>query len=118
MDLAVNTLAERGGQQLLRLVLETLPVGVAVMDQAGDIVLINDASKRMWGGMIEFGHERWAQTKGFWHRSGERIDPKAWASVRALTKGETSLNELIDIETYDGQRKIMRNSAAPVRNAE
>jgi len=122
MHSAGNILAEHAsvqdGQQLMRLVLETLPVGVAVMDQAGNIVLINKASKRIWGGMIEFGHERWAQTKGFWHESGERIDPKDWASVRALTKGETSLNELIDIETYDGQRKIMRNSAAPVRNAE
>src|SRR4029077_15386542 len=68
--------------------------------------------------VIECGHKRWSQTKGFWHRSGERIDPKDWASVRALTKGEISLNELIDIETYDGQRKIMRKSAAPVRNAE
>jgi two-component system sensor histidine kinase UhpB len=122
MDLAINILAEQAsvqeGKQLLCLVLETLPVGVAVMDQAGDIVLVNDASKRIWGGMIEFGHERWSQTKGFWHGSGERIDPKDWASVRALTKGETNLNQLIDIETYDGQRKIMRNSAAPVRNAE
>src|SRR4029077_9623312 len=68
--------------------------------------------------VIECGHKRWSQTKGFWHGSGERIDPKDWASVRALTKGEINLNQLIDIETYDGQRKIMRNSAAPVRNAE
>ena len=109
--------AVRESQQLMRLVLATLPVGVVVMDQAGNIVLVNDASKRIWGGIIASGRERWAQTKGFWHDSGERIDPANWASERALSEGQTSLNELIDIETYDGQQKTIRNSAAPISNA-
>ena len=26
------------------------------------------------------------------------------------------LNELVDIETYDGQRKTIQNSAAPIRS--
>ena len=110
--------AVRENQQLIRLVLATLPVGVSVLDRAGNIVLVNDASKRIWGGMIASGRDRWAQTKGFWHDTGERIDPANWASERALSEGQTSLNELIDIETYDGQQKIIRNSAAPIRNAE
>jgi PAS domain S-box-containing protein len=110
--------ALRESQQLLRLVLATLPVGVTVTDQAGDIVLANAASKRIWGDVIVSGRQRWAQTKGFWHDSGERIAPTAWASVRALSEGQTSLNELIDIETYDGQQKTIENSVAPIRNAE
>jgi signal transduction histidine kinase len=93
-------------------------VGVAVTDRAGDIVLVNGASKRIWGGMIVSGRERWAQTKGFWHDSGERIAPTNWASVRALSEGQTSLNELIDVETYDGQQKTIHNFSAPIRNAE
>jgi PAS domain S-box-containing protein len=110
--------AFRESQQLLQLVLATLPVGVAVTNQAGDIVLFNEASKRIWGGAISSGRQRWAESRGFWHDSGERIAPTAWASVRALSQGQTSLNELIDIETYDGRRKIMQNSAAPIRNAD
>jgi PAS domain S-box-containing protein len=110
--------ALRESQQLLHLVLATLPVGVAVTDRAGDIVLVNAASKRIWGGMIVSGRERWAQTKGSWHDSGKRITPANWASVRALSEGQTSLNELIDVETYDGQQKTIQNSAAPIRNAE
>ena len=105
-------------QQLLELVLATLPVGVAVTDLAGDILLINAASKRIWGDTIVSGRERWAQTKGFWHDSGKRIAPTELASVRALSEGKTSLNELMDIETYDGQQKTIQHSAAPVRNAE
>jgi len=52
-------------QPLLRLVLATLPVGVAVVDRAGDIVLVNAASKRIWSDTIFSGRERWAQSKGF-----------------------------------------------------
>jgi PAS domain S-box-containing protein len=110
--------AFRESQQLLQLVLATLPVGVLVTNQAGDIVLSNEASKRIWGGAITSGRQRWAETKGFWHDSGERIAPISWASARALSQGQTSLNELIDIETYDGRQKIMQNSAAPIRNAD
>src|SRR5258706_4914830 len=110
--------AVRESQHLIRLVLATLPVGVAVMDQAGKSVLINDASKSIWGGAITSGRDRWAQTKGLWHDTSEMIAPTDWASERALSRGQTSLNELIDIETYDGQQKTIRNSAAPIRNAE
>ncbi len=120
-DITDHELAEealRKSQQLLQMVLATLPVGVAVIDQAGDIVLVNEASKRIWGGMIVSGRERWAKSKGFWHDSGKRIAPTNWASVRALSEGQTSLNELIDIEPFDGQKKTIHNSSAPIRNAE
>ena len=108
----------RESQQLLHLVLATLPVGVAVTDRAGDIILANAAAKRIWGDTIASGQERWAQSKGFWHDSGRRIAPSDWASVRALSAGQTSLNELIDIETFEGQPKTIQNSSAPIRNAE
>jgi PAS domain-containing protein len=121
LDLTARKRAEevvRESQELLRLVLATLPVGVAVTDRAGDIVLANAASKCIWGDMIVSGRERWAQTKASWHDSGKNIAPTEWASARALSEGMTSLNELIDIETYDGRRKTIQNSSAPIRNAE
>jgi signal transduction histidine kinase len=95
-----------------------LPVGVVVTDRAGDLILANPASNRIWGDIIVSGRERWAKCKGCWHDSGKRIDPENWASARALFKGQTSLNELIDIETFDGQQKTIQNSTAPIRNAE
>ena len=103
---------------LLRQVIETLPVGVSVVDRNGDILLANAASKRIWGDVIVLGRERWVQSVGFWHDTGKKIAPEEWASVRALSQGQTSLNELLDIVTYDGQQKTIQNSSAPVRNAE
>jgi signal transduction histidine kinase len=108
--------ALRESQQLLQLVLATLPVGVSVIDQTGDIILANSAAKRIWHGMIVSASERWAQSKGFWHDSGKRIAPEEWASARALRSGQTSLNELIDIEAYDGKQKTIESSTVPISN--
>jgi PAS domain S-box-containing protein len=105
-------------RRLLQMVLTTLPVGVIVTDPSGGIILANPASKRIWGDLIVSGRERWALSKGFWHDSGKRLDAESWASARALFEGRTGLNELIDIETFDGQQKTIQNSAAPIRNAE
>ncbi|MFL5303185.1 MAG: PAS domain-containing protein [Anaeromyxobacteraceae bacterium] len=97
--------AFRAGQRLLRQVLDTLPVGVIVLDRAGDILLGNSASSGIWGGMFVSGVERRA------------IRPDEWASLRALEDGQTIRDELIDIETFDSQRKTIENYAAPIRDA-
>jgi PAS domain S-box-containing protein len=110
--------ALRESQRLLNLVLATLPVGVTVTDRSGNIILVNAASKQIWGGTVVSGRERWTESEGYWHDSGNRIGPADWASARAMSEGRTVLNELIDIVTYDGQKKTIQNSVAPIRNAE
>ena len=103
-------------QQLLRLVVDTLPVGVAVVDANGDVLLTNASVDAIWGRTIVRGDDRYEQSKGFWHDTGKAVAPEEWASRRALARGETSLNELIEIESFDGKRKIIQNSAAPIRD--
>jgi len=110
--------AVRNSQQLLNQVLATLPVGVAVTNQGGDIILANATLKSIWGELpVASGPSRWAHSKGWWHDSGKRIAPSEWASVRALSTGQTSLNELIDIENFVGEHKTIQNSAAPICRA-
>jgi PAS domain S-box-containing protein len=104
-------------EQLLRVVLDALPVGVAVLDLSGNVILVNPASQRIWGGLISSGRERYAESKGWWYATGKPLAPEDWASVRACLKGETSVNEVIEIETFDGVRKIIQNSAVPIRDA-
>jgi PAS domain S-box-containing protein len=107
----------RRSERLLRLVLDAAPVGIAVVDPAGNSILANPASARVWDGpIIQSGRERYLQSKGWWHDTGRRIAPDEWASVRARVKGETSVNEVIDIEAYDGVRKVIHNSAVPIRD--
>lgn len=107
----------RESQRLLRQVLDTLPIGVAVIDRAGDVALSNPATARVWGGTIVRAVERWAKSKARWHATGREIAPDEFASRRALAEGKISLGELIDIETYGGDRKTIQHSAAPIRDA-
>jgi signal transduction histidine kinase len=110
--------ALRQSERLLRLVLDAIPVGVALVDVSGDIVLSNPASQRIWSGSIRSGRERYAQTKAWWHATGRRVAPGEWASVRAVVAGETSVNEVVDIEAFDGTRKVIQNSAVPIRDVD
>ena len=54
------------------------------------------------------------QFKGAWHGSDKGIATEEWAAIRAISKGERSFNEIIDIECFDGKRKTILNSAVPV----
>jgi PAS domain S-box-containing protein len=103
----------RQSEHLLRLVLDALPVGVLVVDPEGDIMLGNPTAKRIWGQSIPRGTERWVQSRGWWHDSGAPVHPHDWASVRALVEGVPHLDQLIDIEGFDGTRRTIRNSAVP-----
>ena len=107
----------RESERLLRLVLDALPVGVAVVDRSGDIILSNPASRRIWGGSIRSGPERYAHSRAWWHATGKRVAPGEWASARALVNGDTCANEVVEIEAFDGIRKIIQNSAVPIRDA-
>ncbi|HWI37370.1 MAG TPA: ATP-binding protein, partial [Burkholderiales bacterium] len=96
---------------------QTLPVGVAVTDTRGDLVMANAASRRIWGGNIAKRAERMERSRGFWHHSGKQLGAVEWASTLALWEGRTVLNQLIDIENFHGERKTIQNSAAPIRDA-
>jgi signal transduction histidine kinase len=104
-------------ERLLRLVLDALPVGVALVDASGNIVLSNPASQRVWSTSIRSGRQRYAESKAWWHGTGRRVEPSEWGSARALAKGETSVNEVLDIEDFAGVRKVIQNSAVPIRDA-
>ena len=99
-----------------RTVLDTLPVGVTVIDREGDIVLTNPAAQRVWGQMIPSGSERYARSKGWRHGTDESIAVDEWPSARARLNGETVVNEVIDIERFDGTRRTIQTSAAPLRD--
>lgn len=108
----------RKSESLLRKVLETLPVGVWVVDRDGRIYDCNPAAERIWKGADYVGIDGYDRYKGWWADSGKPIEAGDWAAARAVTRGETSIDELIEIECFDGSHKIIRNSAAPLFDAE
>ena len=105
--------AMRESEKLLRNVLEILPVGVWVTNAQGKIMRGNQASIEIWGGARYVGIDQYSEYKSWWLNSGKRIEPEEWAAARAISHGETSLNEEIEIEAFDGEHKIIYNSAKP-----
>jgi PAS domain S-box-containing protein len=104
-------------ERLLRVVLDALPVGLTVVNASSDIILTNPAARRIWGDTIASGRERYARSKAWWHDSGRMVQQEEWASARALSNGETVINQLVDIETFDAAHKIIENSGVPIRDA-
>ncbi|WP_373509230.1 EAL domain-containing protein [Thiocapsa sp.] len=110
--------ALRESEEFLNSVMEILPVGICFLNENGEIRFVNDAGKRIWGGARYVGIERFGEYKAWWLDTGKAIEPQDWAAARAIERGETSLGEQIQIECFDGTRKVVLNSAVPLRDAD
>ena len=107
-----------GSDRRLQEVLDALPAGVWVVDKEGRIVLANLASKGIWGGTPETALSPVGKDKAWWTESGQPVPPEEWGVTRALERGESSSYEELTLETAEGARKIIRNAATPIRDAE
>lgn len=105
-------------EQTLRKILDALPVGVWLMDRSGQIVQGNAAGQKIWAGARYVSPEQFGEYRGWWLDSGKPIAADEWAAARAIQRGETSIDEEIAIECFDGSRKIILNSAIPLHEAD
>jgi PAS domain S-box-containing protein len=110
--------ALKKSETLLQKIMEHMPVGVWIVDNSGKIISGNRASQEIWCGARYVDIEQYGEYKGWWVETGKLIKPHEWGAARAITKGETSLNEEIEIECFDGTHKFILNSAAPLINEE
>jgi len=104
-------------EQRLRAVVDNLPVGVWFTDEKGQIVYGNPSGHKIWSGARYVGPSRFHEYKAWWADTGIALGPDDWAVARAIRNSEASLNEVLDIECFDGSRKTILNSAVPMRDA-
>lgn len=108
------TLLDRPG--LCQKILALLPVGVWILDEKGRIEYANPASHRIWGSARQLGPERIGDYRGWWAATGKPVKPEDWAGARAIQRGESAIDEEIEIESLDGRRKVILHSAMPIRD--
>ena len=105
----------RETQDMLRLVLDTVPVGVWVTDTEGRVKLANPAGRKIWSKDEAVARFEQGEYKGFWADSGKRIEPDEWGALRAIATGEAQVDKAIQVQRFDGTRKTLLTSAVPMR---
>lgn len=100
---------------MLSQVLETLPVGVAVLDREGGFYMTNKAFRDIWSfihlnGKNCFNFQCWST------QTGELLPAEEWPHSHALRKGEAVLDRELEIECLDSAHKVVLASGAPIRN--
>ncbi len=103
-------------EKLLSKIFEILPVGVWVADKEGRLLSGNPMGVKIWGAEPHVSIEQYGVFKALRLPSGEKIAPDDWALAHTIKEGVTIVNEMLEIETFDGKKKIVLNYTAPVQD--
>jgi PAS domain S-box-containing protein len=108
---------EESGRLRLKAILETIPVGILVLDQHGRVDMTNEMRTEIWGGRAPVTDMRGLSgTHGFWSETGLPVASNEWPLYRAWKEGLITLGAMIDIKRADGSMGTILGSAAPVRD--
>src|SRR5262249_40350656 len=104
-------------RQRLQAVLEVLPVGVCLVNAAGQVLAQNQVERAIWGatrpetqGPYGLLHHGWRAD------TGQRLCPDEWAVARALAQGQEMRGDEVVIQMEDGSHRTFLNAAVPIRN--
>jgi PAS domain S-box-containing protein len=101
-------------------VLEAAPVGIALADINGQLIMDNAENRRIWGvHPLPQNVDEYNEWKGWWadgsDRHGQKLKPHEWPLARAIA-GEKSPHDIVEIEPFGspGQRRTTVLHGAPI----
>ena len=105
-------------RQRLRTLFNVLPAPVGMVDAQGRFLERTPACKTLWGEGAPAPRNiaDYEFAKAWWPDTGQPLTVKDWAMSHALNHGVQVTNNEIEIETFDGQRKFVLDSASPIRD--
>ncbi|MCF7911186.1 MAG: PAS domain-containing protein [Candidatus Cloacimonetes bacterium] len=98
----------------LHKIFDILPIGLWIADENGKLLISNPAGVKIWGAEPHVGIEEYGIFKAYRLPSHEEILPEDWALAHTIKEGITVENELLEIEAFDGRKKLILNYTAPV----
>lgn len=111
----------REAEELLRVgrklsaVLESLPVGVMIADLEGRICQTTEAVSRILKSDESTRDDAYGEALGWWDGAGRMIRSHDGPLARAISSGESSHSQPVEIECFDGTVKTILLSASPLR---
>lgn len=109
---AEETLLQR--ESLLNKIFDVLPVGLWLADKNGTLTRSNAKGREIWGAEPLVGQENYGIFKARSLLTGKELAPEDWALAHTIQDGVTVLDEILEIEAFDGKKKIILNYTAPI----
>ncbi len=104
----------RRRENQLQKILEILPIGLWFADREGNLLRGNPMGVTIWGADPRVSIAEYGIFKAWRLPSRTPVAADDWALVRTIREGATIVDELLEIETFDGRRKTILNYSTPV----
>jgi PAS domain S-box-containing protein len=101
-------------ENLLQKIFDVLPIGLWFADKEGRLLRGNPAGVKIWGAEPKVSPSEYGVFKARRLPSGEEIAPEDWALVHTVREGVTVVDEMLEIDAFDGKKKVILNYTAPV----
>jgi len=104
-------------EQTLQKIFDILPVGLWFADKNGKLLRGNPMGVKIWGAEPTVSISEYGVFKARRLPSGAEIAPDDWALAHTIREGVTISDELLEIDAFDGSKKIILNYSEPVRDS-
>jgi PAS domain S-box-containing protein len=104
----------RKQQNMLQRIFEVVPIGLWIADKDGVLLRGNPAGVKIWGAEPLVPISEYGVFKAWRLPSRNPIAADDWALAKTIRDGVAILDELIEIEAFDGKHKTILNYTAPV----
>jgi signal transduction histidine kinase len=102
-------------KERLHTILETLPIGAAMLDRAGRVVEMNAAAIALWTTIVpSFTDLKDLESVQAWTNGGDPMRMDDWGMSKAALQGMSTINEVVTLRRYDGREMIMMMSSTPL----
>jgi len=101
-------------ESLLQKIFDVLPVGLWFADKDGKLLRGNPAGVKIWGAEPKVAPAKYGVFKARRLPSGEEIAPEDWALVHTVKERVTVVDEMLEIDAFDGKKKVILNYTAPM----
>ena len=106
----------RKRENQLQKILEILPIGLWFADKDGNLLRSNPMGVKIWGAEPKVPMSEYGIFKAWRLPAREPVKAEDWALVKSIRDGVTIVDELLEIEAFDGKRKTILNYSTPVLN--